>query len=84
AGELIEAGMPRAVLWNNAKDKKVPIDIFIVSTLQKAYNDFVIDKLVEFFGEEKVLTALIKHRDHLSDRLIQSVLSHIKTLPQSA
>lgn len=84
AGELIEAGMPRAVLWNNAKDKKVPIDIFIISTLQKAYNDFVIDKLVEFFGEEKVLTALIKHRDHLSDRLLQSVLSHIKTLPQSA
>ena len=63
AKELINAGMPKAVLWKNQSDKEVPVDIFIVSTLQKAYNDFVIDKLSQFFGKESVLSALLLHKD---------------------
>ena len=84
AGELIEAGLPRAIVWNSQSDKQVPVDIFIVSTLQKAYNDFVIDKLVEFFGEESVLAALLKYKDRISDRLAQRVITHLQRSPQSA
>jgi len=80
AGELIEAGLPRAILWNSQSDKQVPVDIFIVSTLQKAYNGFVIDKLAEFFGEESVLAALLKHKERVSDRLVQRVILHLQRI----
>ncbi|HHH37438.1 MAG TPA: hypothetical protein ENK77_02350 [Epsilonproteobacteria bacterium] len=84
AGELIEAGLPRAILWNSQRDKQVPVDLFIVSTLQKAYTDFVIDKLAEFFGEESVLAALLKHKERISDRLAQQVIAHLQRVPLSA
>jgi len=39
AKQLIDAGMPRAIFWNNNLTKSVPNDIFIVSTLKRSYND---------------------------------------------
>ena len=84
AADLIKAGLPRAVLWNNQSDKEVPVDIFIVSTLQKAYNDFVIDKLAEYFGKESVLAALLKHKDRISERLVSQVTEYLQELPKSA
>jgi len=77
AQQLIDAGLPRAIFWNNDLSRVVPNDIFIVSTLQRAYNDFVIDKFVLFFGEDAVLAALMRHRDKLSDTLIRTVTQHI-------
>jgi len=79
AKQLIDAGMPRAIFWNNNLTKTVPNDIFIISTLKRSYNDFVIRKFIEFFGEETLLAALMKYRDKLSDKLIQSVMIHINT-----
>lgn len=79
AKQLIDAGMPRAIFWNNNLTKTVPNDIFIISTLRRSYNDFVIRKFIEFFGEETLLAALMKYRDKLSDKLIQSVMTHINT-----
>lgn len=79
AKQLIDAGMPRAIFWNNDLSKEVPSDIFIISTLQRAYNDFIIDKFIEFFGEEIMLTVLMKHKDKLSDKLISHVMAHIHT-----
>jgi len=76
AKQLIDAGMPRAIFWNNNLTKAVPSDIFIVSSLKRAYNDFVVQKFVEFFGEDTVLAALMKHRDKLSDKLIDNVINH--------
>ncbi len=76
AKQLIDAGMPRAIFWNNDLSKAVPNDIFIISTLKRAYNDFVVKKFIEFFGEDTVLAALMKHRDKLSDKLIDSVMTH--------
>ena len=76
AKQLIEAGMPRAIFWNNDLSKAVPNDIFIVATLKRAYNDFVVKHFIAFFGEDAVLAALMKHRDRLSDKLIDSVMSH--------
>lgn len=84
AKQLIDAGVPRAIFWNNDLSKAVPSDIFIVSTLRRAYNDFIIDKFIEFFGEKNVLTALIKHKDKLSDKLIDSITNHIHTSLASA
>ena len=77
AQQLIDAGLPRAIFWNNDLIKSVPSDIFIVSTLKRAYNDFVIDGLVSFFGRDSVLLSIMKYRDKLSDTLIQKVLHHI-------
>jgi len=74
AKQLIDAGLPRAIFWNNDINKSIPSDIFIVSTLKRAYNDFVIDGLVSFFGRDSVLLALMKYRDRLSDTLIEKVL----------
>ena len=48
----------KQLFWNNNLTKRVPSDIFIVSTLQRAYNDFVIDGLVAFFGKDSVLLAI--------------------------
>ena len=79
AKQLIDAGMPRAIFWNNNLTKTVPNDIFIISTLRRSYNDFVIRKFIEFFGEETLLAALMKYRDKLSDKLIQSVMAHVNT-----
>jgi hypothetical protein len=76
AKQLIDAGMPKAIFWNNDLSKHVPSDIFIVSTLKKAYNDFVVKKFIEFFGEDTVLAALMKHRNNLSDKLIHSVMTY--------
>ncbi len=81
AGELLAAGLPKAILWNNDPNKKVPVDIFIVATLERAYNDFVVEKLAEFFGRERILAALLKYKERVSERLIQRVtscLQHIK------
>ena len=84
AKQLIDAGMPRAIFWNNDLTKAVANDIFIVSTLKRAYNDFVIQKFIEFFGEDTVLAALMKHRDKLSDKLIDSVMTHTSNTLASA
>ena len=78
AGELIEAGLPKAILWNNDPDKKIPVNIFIVATLQRAYNDFVVEKLAEFFGSERMLAALLKHKDRVSDTLIEQVTAYLQ------
>jgi len=81
AKQLIDAGIPRAIFWNNNLNKPVPSDIFIVSTLKRSYNDVIIKHFISFFGEETVLAALMKHRDRLSDKLTHSVLHHTnKTL----
>ncbi|WP_457598924.1 hypothetical protein [Hydrogenimonas sp.] len=77
AGELLEAGFPKAILWNNDPNKKVPTDIFIVATLERAYNDFVVEKLAAFFGNERILSALLKHKDRVSDRLIDRVTTYL-------
>ena len=84
AKELINIGMPRAVLWNNQSDKEVPVDIFIVSTLQKAYNDFVIDKLADYFGKESVLSALLLHKDRISSTLAMQVAKYLQELPKAS
>ncbi len=84
AKQLIDAGMPRAIFWNNDLTKAVPNDIFIISTLKRAYNDFVVKKFIEFFGEDTVLAALMKHRDKLSDKLIHSVMTHTNDTLASA
>ena len=83
ATDLIRAGLPRAILWNNQSDKEIPIDIFIVSTLQKAYNDFVIDTLIEYFGKESILMALLKHKEHISKHLVNRVMQYLAKLPKS-
>ena len=78
AGELLEAGLPKAILWNNNPKKKVPTDIFIVATLERAYNDFVVEKLAAFFGKERILSALLKYKDRVSDRLIEKVTTYLQ------
>jgi len=84
AKQLIDAGMPRAIFWNNNLTKSVPNDIFIVSTLKRSYNDFVVKHFIAFFGEDTVLAALMKHRDKLSDKLIDSVMTHTSNTLASA
>ncbi len=79
AAELIKAGLPKAILWNNAPQKSVPADIFIIATLERGYNDFIVEKLAEFFGPEKILTALLKYKDRVSDRLIERVTDYLHT-----
>ncbi len=78
AGELIEAGLPKAILWNNDPDKKAPVDIFIVATLQRAYNNFVVQTLAEFFGRERILASLLKHKDRVDNKLIENVISSLR------
>jgi hypothetical protein len=84
AGELLEAGLPKAILWNNDPKKKVPTDIFIVATLERAYNDFVVEKLAAFFGKERILSALLKHKDRVSDRLIERVTTYLQEIKTAA
>jgi hypothetical protein len=84
AGELFEAGLPKAVLWNNDPNKKVPIDIFIVATLERSYNDFVVEKLATFFGSERILSALLKYKDRVSDKLIERVTTYLQDLKTAA
>ena len=79
AKQLIDSGLPRAIFWNNDLTKCVASDILIVSTLQRAYNDFIVDGLVAFFGRDSVLLAMMKYRDRLSDTLMQKVLHQIDT-----
>ncbi len=78
AGELLEAGLPKAILWNNDPKKKVPTDIFIVATLERAYNDFVVEKLADFFGKERLLSALLKYKNRVSDRLVEKVIAYLQ------
>ncbi len=78
AAELIDAGLPKAILWNNDPQKKVPSDIFIVMTLERAYNDFVVEKLAEFFGHETILAVLLKHKARISDSLIERVTTYLQ------
>jgi len=84
AQKLLDIGMPRAIFWNNDLKKEVQSDIFVVSTLKRAYNDFVIDKLIAFFGEDFVLSSLDRHKQAVSDKLIQSVENYIHTTLVSA
>jgi hypothetical protein len=79
AKQLIDAGMPRAIFWNNNLRKEIPSDILIISTLKRSYNDFVIHNFINFFGKEMLQATLIKHRNHLSDKLIQTVMTKINT-----
>ncbi len=81
--QLLDAGFPRAILWNNDPSKEVASDIFIVATLRRAYNDFVIEQILDFFGTEAVLAALLKHKDKVSDTLIQHVTKYIDNTVQS-
>ncbi len=84
AGELLEAGLPKAILWNNDPKKRVPTDIFIVATLKRAYNDFVVEKLAEFFGSQRILAALLKYKEGVSDKLIERVTSHLQHIKAAA
>ena len=84
AQQLIDAGVPRAIFWNNDLKKPIPNDIFIVSTLRRSYNDVIINQFITFFGEETVLTALIRHKNKLSDTFINSVMEHIHASLASA
>ena len=84
AQTLIDIGMPRAILWNNNLSREVDSQIFIVSTLKRAYNDFVIEKLIEYFGTEMVLQSLETHRDAISDKLVKHVKNFINTSLVSA
>jgi len=77
AQELIDAGLPRAIFWNNNLSKEIPSDIFIIATLKRSYNDFIIEKFIEFFGKETMLYALITHKDQVSDQLYKRIISHI-------
>ncbi len=62
----------------------MPVDIFIVATLQKAYNDFVIDKLAEYFGKESILSALLLHKERVSNTLAMQVAKHLQELPKAS
>ena len=77
AQQLIDAGLPRAIFWNNDLSKEVPSDIFIIATLKRSYTDFIIEKFIEFFGEDIILSALLKHRENLSDQLFHTVVEMI-------
>ena len=84
AGELLEAGFPKAILWNNDPKKRVPTDIFIVATLERAYNDFIVEKLAVFFGNERILSALLKYKDRVSDRLVERVTTRLQEIETAA
>jgi len=77
AQNLIDIGMPRAVLWNTNLSKEVDSQAFIVSTLIKAYNDFVIEKLVAYFGTDIVFESLNTYRDRVSEKLKNHVHIYI-------
>lgn len=79
AKQLIDIGIPRAIFWNNDLTKKVPSDIFIISTLTRSYNDFIIKKFINFFGEENILNAIIKHKERISNKLMNNILNNINT-----
>jgi len=84
AGELLEAGLPKAILWNNDPKKKVPSDVFIVATLERAYNDFIVEKLATFFGSERILSALLKYKNRVSEKLIERVTTCLQDLKTTA
>lgn len=77
AQQLIDAGLPKAIFWNNDLSKEVSNDIFIVATLKRSHNDFIIEKFMDFFGEDYLLSALIKHRNKLSNTLFNAVIDQI-------
>jgi len=76
----------KTVLTNsgNLPKRKIPSDIFIVATLERAYNDFVVEKIAEFFGPERLLAALLKHKERVSDKLIARVAGILRHLRLAA
>ena len=70
---LIDIGLTRAIFWNTDLNREVDSQAFIVSTLIKGYNDFIIEKLVEYFGSDMVMESVNKYRDKVSDRLVNTV-----------
>ena len=80
AQQLIDAGLPRAIFWNNNLLKEVPSDIFIIATLKRSYNDFIIEKFIEFFGEDYLLSTLLEHKNKLSNTLLNTVIDQINNL----
>jgi len=78
--ELIDIGLPRAILWNTNLTQEVDTQAFIVSTLMRAYNTFVIEKLVEYFGVDMVCDSLDRYRDRVSLELIEAVERYTHTL----
>ena len=77
AQELIDAGLPKAIFWNNDLSKEVPSDIFIVATLKRSYNDSIIGKFIKFFGKETMIYTLITHKDQISYQLYKRIISQI-------
>jgi len=80
AQNLIDAGLPRAIFWNNDLSKEVPSDIFIIATLKRSYNDFIIEKFIEYFGKNHLLSTLLKHKSKLSNTLLNTVIDQINNL----
>ena len=80
AAELLEAGMPQAVLWNNDPHKKVPVEIFIVTTLQRSYNDFVIETLADYFVTERIFEALARYPQKLGQKSKEQILQRLQKL----
>ncbi|RLA70312.1 MAG: hypothetical protein DRG30_09350 [Epsilonproteobacteria bacterium] len=70
---LVDNGLPRAILWNTNLSQEVDSQAFIVSTLMRAYNAFVIEKLVEYFGVEMAYASLDTYRDRVSPELLDAV-----------
>jgi hypothetical protein len=79
AQELIDFGLPRAVVWNAAPTQEVDAKAFIVSTLRNAYNDFVIEKLIGYFGAELVCDALETYKKRISTKLYERVHDYIRS-----
>lgn len=70
---LIDTGLTSAIFWNTDLNREVDSQAFIVSTLIKGYNDFIIEKLVEYFGTDMVVSSVDKYRDRVSDKLVNTV-----------
>ncbi len=81
---LIDIGLTRAIFWNTDLNKEVDSQAFIVSTLIKGYNDFIIEKLVEYFGSITVMESVNKYRDRVSDKLVHAVENFTHTRLASA
>ncbi len=81
---LIDIGLTRAIFWNTDLNREVDSQAFIVSTLIKGYNDFIIEKLVEYFGTDMVVRSVNKYRDRVSDKLINMVENFTHTRLASA
>ena len=74
AGELIEAGLDPAVVWNVDRNKPIKSAVLIVSILKNGYSSDIIKTLEEFFGRDTVMEALVMYRDRVSDALFNAVV----------